>query len=410
MSPTDPGCALRSGDRHDVIVVGAEPAGVATALLLARRSLRVALLDRHAAPSTTDATAPLLRAGVLLLSRWGVLGPIAAATPPITRTTLHYGDEHLGMSVKPSPGVDAFYAPSMRRLAATLEAAALDAGVEFHRGTAVTDVIVGPHRVLGVEAVTADHRTVALRAPLVVGADGIHSTIAERVGAPLTWRARHATAATYAYWPMTGDGYEWLFGAGVNAGIVPTDRGRACVFVNAAGERVGGGGPARIAELVAALASGGVTAVRPATVRRPGHTSVAGWGQVRRAHGPGWALVGEAGYSKEPLGPHGYTDALRDAELLARAVADGLGGPDDAALVTALEHYEHRRDRLGLPLFHVLDRLAGEQHDDGETAQWLVQLGSAMADEVEALAALEPDVVPDPERGADRDGGPLSAR
>ena len=61
-------------------------------------------------------------------------------------------------------------------------------------------------------------------------------------------------------------------------------------------------------------------------------------------------------------------------------------------------------------MFHVLDRLAGEQHDDGETAQWLVQLGSAMADEVEALAALEPDAVPDREGGADRDGGPLSAR
>ena len=71
---------------------------------------------------------------MLLLSRWGVLDAvIAAGTPPVTRTTLRYGDEQLGMSVKPSPGVDAFYAPSMRRLAATLVAAAVEAGVELHR-------------------------------------------------------------------------------------------------------------------------------------------------------------------------------------------------------------------------------------------------------------------------------------
>ena len=337
-------------------------------------------------------------------SRWGVLGPIAAATPPVTRTTLRYGDEQLGMSVKPSPGVDAFYAPSMRRLAATLEAAAIDAGVEIHRAAAVTDVIVGRHRVLGVEAVTADQRAVALRAPLVIGADGIHSTIAERVGAPLTWRARHATAGTYTYWPATDDGYEWLFGAGGNAGIVPTDGGRACVFVNVAGEHVGGAGPAHIGEVMAALAPERAAGVRATTGPRPGGTTAPRWGQVRRAHGPGWALVGDAGYRKEPLGPHGYTDALRDAELLARAVVDGLGGPSDDALLDALEHYEHRRDRLGLPVFHVLDRLAGGQRDHGETAQWLVQLGSAMADEVESLAALEPE--PDAAPGA----GPLSAR
>jgi hypothetical protein len=74
--------------------------------------------------------------------------------------------------------------------------------------------------------------------------------------------------------------------------------------------------------------------------------------------------------------------------------------PGDAALVDALEYYGHRRDRLGLPVFHVLDRLAGAPRDEGETAQWLVPLGSAMADEVESLVALKPEP----------DAGRLSAR
>ena len=46
-------------------------------------------------------------------------------------------------------------------------------------------------------------------------------------------------------------------------------------------------------------------------------------GFLRQAFGPGWALVGDAGYFKDPLTAHGITDALRDAELLANAAAGG---------------------------------------------------------------------------------------
>ena len=46
-------------------------------------------------------------------------------------------------------------------------------------------------------------------------------------------------------------------------------------------------------------------------------------GFLKRSTGDGWALVGDAGYFKDPLTAHGITDALRDAELLARAIAAG---------------------------------------------------------------------------------------
>ena len=110
-------------------------------------------------------------------------------------------------------------------------------------------------------------------------------------------------------------------------------------------------------------------------------------GHVRRAHGPGWALVGDAGYFKDPISAHGITDALRDAELLARAVTVGLG--DDDAMERALGDYEEIRDQLSLNLFHTVDRIASNEWDDGEIAVLLRQLSSSMSDEVDTLAALD---------------------
>jgi flavin-dependent dehydrogenase len=113
---------------------------------------------------------------------------------------------------------------------------------------------------------------------------------------------------------------------------------------------------------------------------------------MRESSGPGWALVGDAGYFKDPIGAHGLTDALRDAELLARAVAEGFD--DDASLAASLEHYQRTRDRISLGLFETVDRIAGNDWDDGEISDLLRQLSSSMADEVDTLAALDPERVP----------------
>ena len=113
MNSSDEPSILRHGASHDVIVVGAGIAGTATALLLARHAVGTVLLDDRRHPSSdTLATHALTRAGVLQLSRLGLLDEIiAAGTPPVKRTTFRYGDENVNISVKPSHGVDAFYAP-----------------------------------------------------------------------------------------------------------------------------------------------------------------------------------------------------------------------------------------------------------------------------------------------------------
>ena len=117
-------------------------------------------------------------------------------------------------------------------------------------------------------------------------------------------------------------------------------------------------------------------------------------GYMRVPWGPGWALVGDAGYWKDPLGAHGLTDALRDAELPRPS---GHRDRDAAAprKPTPSTSYHRTRNQLSLPLFDVIDTIATMRWNDAEIPALLRQLSSAMSDEVEQFARLdeEPAVI-----------------
>jgi 2-polyprenyl-6-methoxyphenol hydroxylase-like FAD-dependent oxidoreductase len=70
---------------------------------------------------------------------------------------------------------------------------------------------------------------------------------------------------------------------------------------------------------------------------------------VRGAQGPGWALAGDAGLVMDPITGLGIGHALRDAELLSKAIVSGLGGTSD--LSRALTRYEKQRNRETSPTF-----------------------------------------------------------
>ena len=110
--------------------------------------------------------------------------------------------------------------------------------------------------------------------------------------------------------------------------------------------------------------------------------------RLRRPHGPGWALVGDAGWWKDPLSTHGITEALRDAELLAAAVVAGAASERAAGI--ALVGYQARRDRTARPMHPIVDRLASHEWDLTEARQLLRGLASVMADEVETIRGLNP--------------------
>ncbi len=375
-----------------MIVVGGRAAGAATAMLLARSRIRTVLIEAGEPDGDQVATSALMRGGVIQLARWGLLDEvIASGTPPVRRRILRYGDETVVVRVQPCDGVDALYAPKRMMLDPLLLRAAIDAGVEVHHGTSVTDVVVNDGRVSGVRALTADGRVVELGATLVIGADGTRSTIAARVGATFTRAGEHASAMTYSLWSDLGDeGYEWTYRPNACIGVVPTNDGHACVYVSASPRRIGAGGVPCIRDIVAESAPELADRLGAATPRSASRTWAGRRGYIRRSCGRGWALVGDAAYYKDPISHHGLTDALRDAELLARAVAHGSSDGDPAVLDQALEDYQSTRDRLSMPLFDIVDRIASQQWTDEEIARLQRQLSSAMADEVEALTALEP--------------------
>jgi flavin-dependent dehydrogenase len=115
-----------------------------------------------------------------------------------------------------------------------------------------------------------------------------------------------------------------------------------------------------------------------------------GWGGVpgyaRRSWGPGWALVGDAGYFKDPITTHGITDALRDAELLADALVEVLAGVTPGAV--ALARYQATRDRLSRDLRDATEAVAAYDWDTARVQALLRRVSSAMSDELEHLEAL----------------------
>ncbi|WP_214401656.1 NAD(P)/FAD-dependent oxidoreductase [Pseudonocardia lacus] len=378
-------------DRYDVVVVGARAAGAAVAMLLAGAGLSVLAVDRGRYGSDTPSTHALMRGGVAQLTRWGLLDRLVdLGTPAVHRTVFHYAHGEIIVPITPGAGVEALYAPRRTVLDPVLVDAAVAAGAEVRHGVAVTGLLVDDHgRVGGVRARTRAG-TVPIAARLVIGADGVRSTVAAAVRAQDLHRGAHGSAVVYGYWAgVEAAGYEWAYRGGVGAGFIPTNGGEVCVFAGGPPERIRRGGPAVLADVLARASPGmaarlGAGARRGVVRTQPGRP-----GHLRRAHGPGWALVGDAGSWKDPLTAHGLTDALRDAELLARAVAVGFG--DDRAEDSALAGYQEVRDRLALPLLAVSDEIAGCGWADDEVPALLLRLSRVMSAGVEVVTGLPDD-------------------
>jgi flavin-dependent dehydrogenase len=312
---------------------------------------------------------------------------VAAGTPPVKRTTFSYSDAQVVIDIKASPGVDALYAPRRTVLDPALVRAAADAGASVHHGTSVNRLLWRADRVVGVHATTEDGRSVELYAPLVIGADGIRSTVARQVDAPYTRVGQHIGGSVYGYWSdIETDGFEWVFRPDACSGVIPTNDGQACVFAVARPARLGRGGVRMVEEVLAEGAPEVWDRVRRGTAPKGARMWSGHLSYMRHSYGAGWALVGDAGYFKDPISAHGLTDAMRDAELLVRAVVDGWTG---RASLDALAGYQETRDRISADLFDITDRIASQQWDDAEISELLIRLSASMNAEMELLSSLE---------------------
>ncbi|HEY7035666.1 MAG TPA: NAD(P)/FAD-dependent oxidoreductase [Thermomicrobiales bacterium] len=335
-----------SSQRHDVIVVGARCAGSPTAMLLARRGYRVLLVDRVTFPSDTMRNHFIHGPGVGSLKRWGLLDRIVASgCPAVRRQTFDLGDFPLSGPIEPVDGVDANYGPRRYVLDTLLAHAAAEAGAELREGFSVQELVFENGEVVGIRGRSRTGGVVEERAPIVVGADGLHSLVARSVQAPVYNTRPTLTCGYFSYFAdIPVDGIAVAIVGNRFMIAFPTHGGLTCVAVQAPVAEF----PSFRADIERAFFASLDRVPWFAELVRPGRR-VERWlgtadlpNQYRKPYGPGWALVGDAGYHKDPLTAQGITDAFRDAELLTDAIDAGFTGRLSPA--EALAGYERRRN------------------------------------------------------------------
>ncbi|RYP85362.1 NAD(P)/FAD-dependent oxidoreductase [Nocardioides guangzhouensis] len=377
---------------RDVVVVGARCAGTAVARLLAARGHDVLLLDRADLPGDTVSTHGIARGGVVQLARWGLLDRVlATGAPAIRDVTFVTADGELHRRVKDRAGVDLLVAPRRSVLDAILLDAALAAGADLRTGTTVTGLLRDRSgRVTGVRTRDGHGRSTDVAARHVVAADGLRSRTVQRLGAA-TLQGFEADASLFYFYVADVDwrGIEFHVSPDAFAGAFPTNDGQACVWLcrpTPAFTAVRSAGDRRSSALLAALDDAApvlASRVRRGRIVSPVRGCVSPPSYVRQAWGPGWSLVGDAGYHRDPITGHGITDAFRDAELLAEALHDVLEGADEP---TSLGQYAAARDAALAETFDLTRALARFPHP-ARFVELQMQLARALDREATALAS-----------------------
>ena len=347
------------GNTFDVIVVGARCAGSPLSMLLARKGYQVLVVDRIGFPSDTMSTHLIHPPGVARLKRWGLLEQVTATgCPPVGTYAFDVGP----FTIEGAPGTPdspVAYGPRRTVLDKLLVDAAAAAGAEIRERFVVDEIVREGDRVTGIRGHDRAGDAVTESAPLVVGADGLHSLVAKTVGAAQYNERPPLQASYYAYWsglPMNGRFEAYDRGTRAFAAW-PTNDDLTLIV---------GGWPAvefdenkRDVErhFMAALDQAPAFAerVRAATrVERFVGTAVPNY--FRRPFGPGWALVGDAGYNKDFITAQGISDAFRDAELCATAIDETLskGRPFDDAMGA----YQAARDQHAFPMYEFTCQFA----------------------------------------------------
>ena len=359
MNSTDPRGhrATPATRRYDAIVVGARCAGAATAMLLAGKGYDVLLVDRANFPSDTVSTHVIHPPGLTALRRWGLLDDlVATGCPWLPAYTFDFGPLVITGSPSAADGTAGSYAPRRIVLDELLVRAAEKAGAELREGFSVTELIADGDRVTGVRGHARGGVEVSEYAHVVIGADGVRSRVAEQVNAPRYREGPVLASAYYAYWSgVPATGALWMIRPGRGFGLIPTNDDLTLVLAawpQAEVTRVKQDLQGNYLREVAAALGGRLDGGRQ-------ETRVVGEGvpnRFRTPYGPRWALVGDAGYAKDPVTAQGITDAFHDAELCADAldtVWRGDRGYDDA-----LGEYQRRRDERALPMYEFTGQLA----------------------------------------------------
>jgi len=326
-------------------------------MLLARKGLRVLAIDRAKFPSDTLSSHQLQPPGAARLRRWGLLDALEkAGTPPAREVRFQSGDVVLHGAY---PSDEALYSPRRTLLDALLVDAARAAGAEVRENTIVDEVLTADGRVTGIRCHAKGSPAVSEHARIVIGADGKHSIVA-RTARARTYRARPVRSlAFYTYWQdVPIDTVELYSSDRRLAGAFPTNDGLTVTYVGWPLAEFDVFRRDPLANVRATLDAAGMLGERIRAGRHVGplRGTVDLPNAFRRPYGPGWALAGDAGLVMDSITGQGIGHALRDAELLAAQVAEGLGGA--TPIRRALARYAKARDAETKAMYDMTVRLA----------------------------------------------------
>ncbi|HEY0578708.1 MAG TPA: NAD(P)/FAD-dependent oxidoreductase [Pseudonocardia sp.] len=383
---------------YDAIIVGARCAGSPTAMLLARQGYRVLLVDRASFPSDIMSTHLVHHPGMARLRRWGLADHlVATGCPAIETYRFDFGPFAIAGTPRAASGAPRAYAPRRRVLDALLLEAAAQAGAEVRTGCSVEELLLDGGTVLGIRARTEGGARHDEHARVVIGADGVHSLVARAVRAPAYRAVPAREAMYYSYWSGMPTGAEFQVYIRPTRALVaiPTHDGLTCVVVAWSIDEFEANRHDVEGNYLKAFDAEPAFAERMSQATREERfvgTTMDGF--YRKPYGPGWALVGDAGYHKDACTAQGITDAFQHAELLADALDSAFTGRQ--SYEEALAGYQRTRDDTTGPMYELTADFASFDPPPVEMQQ-LLAVVAADPGATEDFLSVQAGTMPVPE-------------
>jgi 2-polyprenyl-6-methoxyphenol hydroxylase-like FAD-dependent oxidoreductase len=256
---------------------------------------------------------------VAALARWGILERLEATNcPPITRYSFDFGPVVISGSPRPAGGAAKAYCPRRIVLDAMLVEAAVATGADLREAFTVEEILVDDGRVTGIRG---------------------HA----KGGATVTERARAVDA--FATYVREDNGHGWA--------ALPTHDDLTCVIQGWPQSQFAANRKDLEVTYMYSFELAPEFAVRINHAKR--ETRFVGTGDLPgfflKPYGPGWALLGDAGYHKHPITAFGITDAFRDAEAVASALDDAFA--ERRPYDDAMADYQRARDEDALSIYEL---------------------------------------------------------